>query len=100
LTQASRFLRIFQKNIDFSSILGNFFVISSCGKRKNMVDFVSKPRYDVYDLKKLMKLLRSEQGCAWDREQTHMSIRDNLFEEASEAAAAIDEDNTEELLEE
>ena len=65
-----------------------------------MVDFVSKPRYDVNDLKKLMKLLRSEQGCAWDREQTHKSIRDNLFEEANEAAAAIDEENTEELLEE
>jgi len=65
-----------------------------------MVDFVSKPRYDVYDLKKLMKLLRSEQGCAWDREQTHKSIRGNLFEEANEAATAIDEENTEELLEE
>ena len=65
-----------------------------------MVDFVSKLRYDLYDLKKLMKLLRSEQGCAWDREQTHKSIRDNLIEEANEAANAIDEENNEELLEE
>jgi len=65
-----------------------------------MVDFVSKLRYDVYDLKKLMKLLRSEQGCAWDREQTHESIRKNLIEEAGEAADAISEENTEELLEE
>jgi len=65
-----------------------------------MVDFVSKLRYDVNDLKKLMKLLRSEQGCAWDREQTHKSIRGNLIEETSEAVVAIDEENTEELLEE
>jgi len=65
-----------------------------------MVDFVSKLRYDVSDLKKLMSYLRSEQGCAWDREQTHKSIRSNLIEEANEAANAIDEDNTEELLEE
>ena len=65
-----------------------------------MVDFVSKLRYDINDLKKLMSLLRSEQGCAWDREQTHKSIRNNLIEEANEAAGAIDEENTEELLEE
>ena len=65
-----------------------------------MVDFVSKLRYDVNDLRKLMSLLRSEQGCAWDREQTHKSIRDNIIEEANETANAIDEENTEELLEE
>jgi len=65
-----------------------------------MVDFVSKLRYDINDLKNLMSLLRSEQGCAWDREQTHKSIRGNLIEEANEAAKAIDEENTEELLEE
>ena len=65
-----------------------------------MVDFVSKLRYDVNDLKKLMSLLRSEQGCAWDREQTHKSIRSNIIEEANETASAIDDENTEELLEE
>ena len=65
-----------------------------------MVNFVSKLSYDITDLIKLMKLLRSDQGCAWDREQTHKSIRDNLIEEANETAAAIDEGNTEDLLEE
>jgi len=65
-----------------------------------MVDFVSKLRYDVDDLRELMSLLRSEQGCAWDREQTHKSIKRNLLEEANEAANAIEEENTEELLEE
>ena len=65
-----------------------------------MVDFESKPRYDVYDLKKLMSLLCGPEGCPWDREQTHMSIRRNLLEEAYETAEAIDEDSTEHLIEE
>ena len=50
-TKAGKNLTLFHKNIDFSSILGNFFANSSCGKSKSMVDFVSKLRYDVYDLR-------------------------------------------------
>jgi len=88
------------KKLKFLCIFKEFFANFPCGMRKSMVNFVSKLSYDISDLLKLMKLLRSEQGCAWDREQTHKSIRDNLIEEAGEAAAAIDEDNTEELLEE
>ena len=65
-----------------------------------MVDFVSKPRYDVYDLKKLISLLCGPEGCPWDREQTHESIRRNLLEEAYETADAIDNRNTEHLIEE
>ena len=65
-----------------------------------MVDFENKPAYGVYDLKKLMELLRSPDGCPWDSEQTHESIRRNLLEEAYEAAEAIDEDDAEHLLEE
>ena len=65
-----------------------------------MVDFENKPAYDVYDLKDLIALLRGPGGCPWDSEQTHESIRRNLLEEAYEAAEAIDEDNTEHLLEE
>jgi len=65
-----------------------------------MVDFENKPRYDVYDLKKLMGLLRGPDGCPWDAEQTHESIRRNLLEEAYEAAEAIDNDDAKLLLEE
>jgi len=65
-----------------------------------MVDFENKPRYDVYDLKTLMGLLRGPGGCPWDSEQTHESIRRNLLEEAYEAAEAIDNGDTELLIEE
>jgi len=72
----------------------------SCGKVKSMVDFENKPSYDVYDLKKLMSLLRGPEGCPWDSEQTHESIRRNLLEEAYEAAEAIDDGDMDHLLEE
>jgi tetrapyrrole methylase family protein/MazG family protein len=38
----------------------------------------------------IIALLRSEEGCPWDKEQTHKSIRSCLIEEAYEAADAID----------
>ena len=65
-----------------------------------MVDFENKLSYDVYDLKRLIKLLRGPGGCPWDSEQTHVSIRRNLLEEAYEAAEAIDEGDMDHLLEE
>lgn len=65
-----------------------------------MVNFECKEHYGVYDLKKLIEVLRGEGGCAWDREQTHESIRRNFLEEAYEAVEAIDEKNPEHLCEE
>ena len=65
-----------------------------------MVDFENKPSYDVYDLKKLIELLRGPGGCPWDSEQTHKSIRRNLLEEAYEAAEAIDNGDMDLLREE
>ena len=44
--------------------------------------------------------LRSPQGCPWDREQTHASLRQGLLEEAYEAVAAIDADDIAGLREE
>ena len=65
-----------------------------------MVDFEYKKKYNIYDLERLIALLRSENGCPWDREQTHESIRRNFLEEAYEAVEAIDNKDTENLLEE
>jgi len=65
-----------------------------------MVDFEYKNFYNIYDLENIIALLRSENGCPWDREQTHESIRRNFIEEAYEAVEAIDEENAEHLREE
>jgi tetrapyrrole methylase family protein/MazG family protein len=44
--------------------------------------------------------LRAPDGCPWDREQTHESLRSHLLEEAYEVAAAIDAGDMEGLREE
>jgi tetrapyrrole methylase family protein / MazG family protein len=48
----------------------------------------------------VMATLRSEDGCMWDREQTHQSIKKNLLEEAYEAVQSIEENNSANLKEE
>ncbi|MDD2429292.1 MAG: nucleoside triphosphate pyrophosphohydrolase [Eubacteriales bacterium] len=50
-----------------------------------------KTRWDAQDLLSLMRVLRGENGCPWDRKQTHQSLRPFLIEEAYETALAIDE---------
>ncbi len=63
-------------------------------------DFKLKNSYSIEDLVEIMALLRSENGCPWDREQTHESIRNNFIEETYEAVEAIDNGDTELLKEE
>ncbi len=48
----------------------------------------------------VIRVLRSENGCPWDREQTHTSLRPNMIEEAYEAVDAIDEKSPAHLREE
>lgn len=50
------------------------------------------------DFIELVSVLRRE--CPWDRKQTHQSIKNNLIEEAYEAAEAIDDENFDELSKE
>ena len=52
------------------------------------------------ELIKTIEILRSPEGCEWDRQQTHQTIRQNMLEEAYEAAEAIDENNIEHIKEE
>ncbi len=65
-----------------------------------MVDFEFKNEYDINDLVEITKILRSENGCSWDKEQTHDSIRNDFLEEAYEVADAIDNDDKSALCEE
>lgn len=65
-----------------------------------MLDFSVKKYYTINDLLEIMKILRSENGCPWDREQDHKSIRNNFIEEVYEAVEAIDKGDTPLLREE
>ena len=47
-----------------------------------------------------MEILRSENGCPWDREQDHKSIRKDFLEEVYEVCEAIDLDDSELMKEE
>ncbi len=65
-----------------------------------MVNFELKPRYGYEDLLEVIHILRSPEGCPWDREQTHKSIRRGFLEETYEAVEAIDREDTALLCEE
>lgn len=65
-----------------------------------MVDFDFKDRYTIDDLKKILEILRSENGCPWDKVQTHESIRTDLIEETYEVCEGIDKNSPEMLREE
>lgn len=60
----------------------------------------NKDCYSMDDLLALMKFLRSEKGCPWDKEQTHQSIKKNVIEEAYEVVDAIDDGQPERLADE
>jgi len=51
-------------------------------------------------LESIITRLRAPDGCPWDREQTHTSIKKHLLEECYEALQAIDEEDATALAEE
>ncbi|MBC7083690.1 MAG: nucleoside triphosphate pyrophosphohydrolase [Firmicutes bacterium] len=57
-------------------------------------------RYSLAPLVEIMRKLRGEGGCPWDRKQTHESLRTYVVEEAYEVVQAIDDRDDEELCEE
>lgn len=59
-----------------------------------------KEKYTFSDLIDIMRLLRSADGCPWDREQTHESLKRYLIEETYEVLEVIDLINRKRLCEE
>ena len=58
-----------------------------------MLEYPRKDRYTFEDLVEINHLLRTPDGCPWDKVQTHKSIRRNFLEEVYEACEAIDNDD-------
>lgn len=65
-----------------------------------MPNLCDKESYDCNDLIKIVGILRSPEGCPWDRAQDHHTIRNNFLEEAYEAVEAIDLESSAPLREE
>lgn len=64
------------------------------------MNFERKDFYTMNDFLKIVEILRSPEGCPWDKAQTHESIRANFIEETYEAIEAIDTRDTALLREE
>ena len=62
-------------------------------EKSEIAELLSRDRYTFDDLARIMRILRSEKGCPWDREQDHHSIRKCLIEETYEVAEAIDNED-------
>jgi len=52
------------------------------------------------EMLEVIEALRAPEGCPWDREQSHRSLRPYLLEETYELLEAIDSEDDEEILEE
>lgn len=64
------------------------------------MEFRQKEQYNIDDLREIMVILRGENGCPWDREQDHHTIRKNFLEETYEVLEAIDQEDPKLLCEE
>ena len=56
-----------------------------------MANFDFKDKYDINDLRKIIEILRSENGCPWDKAQTHESLIPCLRNECEEVVQAIEQ---------
>lgn len=59
-----------------------------------------KDKYEFSELVDIMKFLRSGNGCPWDREQNHQSLKKYLIEETYEVLEAIDLNDKKKMSEE
>lgn len=55
---------------------------------------------EFWKLREIIDILRSPEGCPWDREQTHESLRRYLIEEAYELVEAINNEDIDGIIDE
>ncbi|MDY2879825.1 MAG: nucleoside triphosphate pyrophosphohydrolase [Candidatus Borkfalkiaceae bacterium] len=89
----------FKKIKLYESDYGDEFDYSSCLVIDEL-KLTEKTRFDVDDLFRIVEILRSENGCPWDRAQTKESIRVNTIEEAYELVDAVTRNDEEGTCEE
>ena len=70
---------------------------------QSLKQFYGAERPDAYtleDLRNILRILRSDEGCPWDRKQTFETMVSCVLEEAGEVAEAVRNQDTENLCEE
>ena len=65
-----------------------------------VVPLTSRRKYGYSDLVEILRILRGENGCSWDKAQTHLSIRRNNIEEAYELCDAVTKGDIDGMIEE
>lgn len=68
-----------------------------------MVKIEIKPeneKYTLDELYRIIEILRSPEGCPWDKVQTHQTLTKGMIEEAYETVDAINKESTPKLVEE
>lgn len=53
------------------------------------MEYNKSTNYTIEEFKEIIEMLRSENGCPWDRVQTHESLKPCMMEEAAEVLAGI-----------
>ena len=70
-------------------------------KKKELLNkYNTNTSFDLEDAVDMIRVLRGKDGCPWDAEQTHGSIRNNLVEEAYEVLHAIETNDIPSLYDE
>ena len=64
------------------------------------IPLTQKERFNFDDLLEILAILRSPNGCPWDREQTEKSILKNVVEEAYELVDAVNQEDDFMIVEE
>lgn len=113
----SRELALHLKNVLLTTYPGEHVVfIAREGNKKEerLIDFGNDELSNIFSLyvpalgegtslesfAEIVAHLRAPNGCPWDREQTHESLRKHLLEESYEAISAIDSGNFDDMREE
>ena len=87
------------KSISYIGDLSTVSYRNSCRKIEKGMFFLEE-RYLFSDLVAIIERLRGENGCPWDKVQTHQTLREAMLEEAYEVVEAIEKDDISNLKEE
>ena len=69
-------------------------------RKYNGKEFIEKEKHDINELLEIVEILRSPDGCEWDRAQNFSTMKQCLKNETQEVLDAIDNQDYENLREE